>query len=305
MNRRGSWLACLLLAAGSALAAESRAPVPILAAEPYPNQDRVMRAAVQKYPELIGETRSGTYSLAVVLRDNGTIYDSKLGFLTESRIENSIMPIAGMRDVFRGASGNGLKVFYIGQTLVDAHRAADEIQVTWAILPEGYDESRAAGRVYEAVQTGYSHLMLPTMDVQDPDKVYTDANLMTIFLTEDGLVARNVVETTTIATLQAMSLRPSAATSVIGRVLVPPHVPVDAFEVLGLDAEQIGQTGMIVVMPRTGQSGGQQLRQAEVLDSMRAFIDTMRYQPVVAVRYAWPRRPGEPVGGHPQPSPAP
>jgi hypothetical protein len=45
MNRRGRWL---LLTAGSVLAAEGRAPVPIRAAEPCPNEDRVMRAAVRK-----------------------------------------------------------------------------------------------------------------------------------------------------------------------------------------------------------------------------------------------------------------
>jgi len=271
----------------------------------YSNQDRVMRAAVQRYPELVGESRHGTYQLGVVLRADGTIFDSELRFLTEERFANSLVPIAEQRQEMRDNPGDGRVTFQPGQKLADAGAAADEIQIYWAILPEGYDETRIAGRVNDVVRATRSHLMLPTGDLQNPDMVYTDVNLLTIFLTEDGQIAREAVESIALKALLAMNPRPPSTASNLGRVLVPPRVPVDAFQVLGLEAEQIGQTGYIVVQPQIGQRDPTALSPDELTQAMRETLDGLRYRPILAVRYAWPRRPGEPIGGYPQPMPAP
>jgi hypothetical protein len=80
---------------------------------------------------------------------------------------------------------------------------------------------------------------------------------------------------------------------------------VEAFQVLGLDAEQIGQTGEIVVQPAIGGSTAEELSADENKRAIRFALDTMRFQPLVLVRYAWPRRPGEPSGGSLQPQPTP
>jgi hypothetical protein len=272
---------------------------------PYPHQNMVMRAAVQKYPELVGEPHDGTYNLEIVLRAEGSIYDSKLSFLTESRIQNSLLPIAPMRDALRGMSGNGRVVIDQGQALADVGEASGEIHAMWLILPEGYDESRNAGRVNDVVVATHYDYMLPTRDELEPDRVYTNVNVLTVFMTEDGQIAREAVESITIKSLLAMTPRPLSPRGLIARVLVPTPVAVEAFQVLGLDAEQIGQTGEIVVQPAIGGSTAEELSADENKRAIRFALDTMRFQPLVLVRYAWPRRPGEPSGGSLQPQPTP
>jgi hypothetical protein len=210
-----------------------------------------------------------------------------------------------MRNLLLRYPKDGQVVIDRGQPIADLGNATDEIHAHWIILPAGYDESRAAGRVQDAGWPLHSDLALPMTDLMDRSKVYTDMNLLTLFMTEDGQIANVAVEKTTLEAYRAMDPQPSNALTTISRVFVPPPVPAEAFKALGLEADQIGQTGLIAVRrPTESISPDAALTRSGNL-AVQATLDATRYGHTLLVRYAWPRRPGEPIGGFPQPQPAP
>lgn len=177
-------------------------------------------------------------------------------------------------------------------------KAADDILASWVLLPADFDESRAAGRVADVVRAKHSDLMRPTGDLLDRSKVFTDLNLLTIFMTEDGQIGRQAVEVTSIKAWKAMDPRPGNAQTTLTRVYTPPAVPVEAFKVLGLTPDQVGQTGLLEVRPLVKWPGDESGARASTRE-MRRVMEEQSKGLMVIVRYAWPRRPGEPIGGKP------
>lgn len=257
-----------------------------------PQFDQAMRAAVRQYPELVeGAARAGFYSVQVVARADSTFHSGSLLFLPP-------MPgVPGTQDAFDNLiDGPARAKIPRGQQIADVGRAANNIGVTWHVLPEDFDESRDVRRVAEAVLAQYSDPLRPTRDLMDPDRVFTDINLLTVFMTEDGLIARRAMEPIAIATVQAMNPRPLNTSYFGASAFTPPPVPVEAFKVLGLEAGQIGQTGLVLVQPErsnldlSGSFSAQRQQVQQLLRQIQTF-------PAVLVRYAWPRRPDEPIGG--------
>jgi hypothetical protein len=283
----------------SGQAAASAVPTPSPPGDSDARLNLVMRAAVDKYPELIRSSGPvGTYHLQIVVRSNGTIYSSELNFLPEMRVRPATLT---RKDNLLPRSRDGYTVIEKEQSIAGLGKASNEIKAIWRVLPADFDESRAAVRVNAAVQAKHSNLMLPTWDMPrdmwTPAKVFTNINRLTIFMTEDGQIAREAVELRPFKELQSMRPLPVDLVTVISNVSIPPGVPVEAFKMLGLDAEQVGQTGLVLVHPaRPGFTWGAK-PSAELQRDLREQTEWR----TVIVRYAWPRRPGEPIGGNGRP----
>lgn len=187
-----------------------------------------------------------------------------------------------------------------------AGRAAHDFIVSYFMLPADYDESRGISKVVEAVQEKHDDLMVPevalvapemfragqrarlamggTASPFDPDERSSPArdmavvNLLTVFMTADGKIAREVIEPKRAEELQSVFPLPVGDDTIAMYTppynsFNPPPVPPEAFRVLGLDAAQIGTTGYVIVH-RKSSAGG-----ARILPA-----------PGVVVRYAWPRQ---------------
>jgi hypothetical protein len=133
--------------------------------------------------------------------------------------------------------------------------------------------------VADAVLATHQYLMLPS---HIPAAI-PNINLLTVFMSEHGQIARASVELFDNARFRSLKPQPVMAGDFIDfsdapySVYNPPPVPAEAFHALELDAGQIGQTGFLLVTRGIIHS---QQRRAALPHS-------------VLVRYAWPRRPGE------------
>lgn len=273
-----------------------------------PQFDKAMRAAVRQYPELLeGPARAGYYALNVVARADGTFKTGSLLFLGVPPGVPTIQDMApgtpatgaAMRapDISMTIEGPARARILKEQQIANVGKAANDISVTWYVLPEDFDESRDVQRVADAVRALYTSPMRPTRNPQDPAGAAMEINLLTVFMTEDGLIARQAMEPISTAAVQALNPRPLNTAYFGASAFTPPPVPVEAFKVLGLEAGEIGQTGLVMVEPERSNpdlSGAPLSAQRQQVQQLLRQIQT---GPAVLVRYAWPRRPGEPVGG--------
>jgi len=205
-------------------------------------------------------------------------------------------------------SGPGVAKIAMGQPIGSAGKAASNIILNYRMLPAEYDESRSALRVEAAVQAKHTDLMVrevamlesperfreatrraltegmprltgagpgPARQPATPLRPLSDINVLTLFMNEDGSIAREEVEAKSVDELltQYTASAPSPYT-----FWNPPPVAAGEFTTLGLAPAQIGVTGSVIVHPRQPDHG-----------------ITAAMPPGVVVRYAWPRRPGEAI----------
>jgi hypothetical protein len=231
--------------------------------------DTVMRAAVQKFPELIsGPQRAGHHTLLMLMNADGTAYHSRLSF-------------SSLREMNAGDTA-GLANIPKGQPIAGLGNAANNIFVIYSIPPVGYDASRGIERVADAVRAKHAELMEPNVPFlfagapRLPSSASTPATvgLLTVFMTEDGRIAHELVERKHAHEVRAMRETPPATESMAAYQLQP--LPAETFRVLGLDAAQIGPSGFVLVSERPS-------------DAPRAPGEMSKG---VLVRFAWPRRPG-------------
>jgi hypothetical protein len=254
---------------------------------------KAMRAAVRRYPELIDHpARGGFYSVTVLARADGSLHSSQLIYLAPPA--SSPVPVIGpdLDKAFAELPEGPDKAKILkGEQIADLGKASENIDVNWYVLREDFDDSRDVRRVADAVRAQYTNPMRPTRDLPGGRGAATEINLLTVFMTEDGFIARKAMEPIRIDAMEAMNPRP-LHTLISASAFTPPPVPVEAFKVLGLEPGQIGQTGLVIVEPERVDPEAA----ARGADAQR-LIQQLRTAPAVLVRYAWPRRPGEPVGG--------
>jgi hypothetical protein len=161
-----------------------------------------------------------------------------------------------------------------GNALPAGATLRSNVQIMYAVLPAGgTDDSRSAAAVQKAALASLSHLLLPMSG--------DTFNRVTVLMTEDGRIDQQYVELR-----RKDQLRPYGDIDPAGFGTL--------WEPLGLKPEQLGTMGITNIyqgaapMMVVGASGT-----ALPKDNRTWMI----------VRYAWPRRPGEPMGGKPQ-SPA-
>lgn len=322
----------VLAAAAAAPAAPTTRPAD--SAPPAPAalspRDLALRATALRYPELTqfrwDKFRSAPgsfHSISILMRADGTLLRSSIGVRSpEDPATHGSGAMAGVVNLVINNRLNGIRLDEIqpppqpafdavnegpqtakipkGQPLADVGRALENIVVEWFVVSADYDESRDITHVRDAVRARHADLLRPYVVRDEPGRlevgVNPDVSVLTVFMTESGQIALAVVESMRREVAQSMNPQPLVTTSVAASTLVPPPVAAEAFKVLGLDAEQIGQTGLVWVEAGSTVIDPGPDRGREFIANTVAALDGIP-PPAVIVRYAWPRRPGEPVGG--------
>lgn len=291
-HRKLRTLAALLLgvaATGGAVALEApplaggaEAALPRLLPPSLPTSGAPLRSAetiqamVERHPELVGDTgREGPAFVTMTLRADGSVESSDLRHQAPGNSPGS--PAIDTLSL-RGQSFSSISLSR-GQSSPQGLVLNTDVLLFVVRLPESSsptpppDPARSTQRVHQAMLAGFPHLLLPL----DGDTF----NRVTVYMTEDGRVDRHYVELRRREELRPYGdIRPASFGAL--------------WEPLGLKPEQLGTMGITNVyqgdLPRV-------IIPADGSPRPQASPSWM------IVRYAWPRRPGEPMGGTPS-SPA-
>ncbi|HUG72350.1 MAG TPA: M56 family metallopeptidase [Steroidobacteraceae bacterium] len=232
----------------------------------------ILRALAGQHPELMnGPALDSQAIVSLTLRADGSVESSELrrvepGDLASRDLANSI----ATRPM---GSAAGIMSFARGEAMPDGTTLTSRLIVSYAVRPANYDPTRSVERVHQAMLAAHPELLLPL----NADTF----NRVTVYMTEDGRIDRHAVELR-----RREDLRPygDIEPANFGRLWQP----------LGLEPEQLGTMGITNISQsrmRTETAPDGTVRQ--IAEPPMGMI----------VRYAWPRRPGEPMGGTPS-SPA-
>jgi hypothetical protein len=225
-------------------------------------------AVIARYPELTsGPDRQDVAAVDLVMHADGRIENIEIerGAPGSPRFTNPPRVAAAS-----GGGVQGLSQMAAGSLAPNGERLRSAVMVRYTALGrpiEGSDSARAPQRVMQAVRETLPELLLPGTG----DRF----NRISVLMTEDGRIARHHAE-----------LREGKQFQRYGDI--DPLAYAAQWERLGLRADELGTVGITMVfqMPTTAPAGN----------------DPRMEQPprLAEVLYAWPRRPGEPVGGIPQ-----
>lgn len=229
-------------------------------------EDRALTALLETYPELLrGAGREGIYTAALTLSPDGRVFRSGLRFSSDpaesSRHMQELSPLLHQGGV------TSMNVHTKNELLPTGARLPNELRFHFTVLPLGQDEARAELLVREAVMASHAHLLLPASS--------GTTNLLTVMMTDDGRIARHAVQ--------------SGPLQETMRGFGRPGVP--DLAVLDIRTESIGVHGWLTVSQMDAPTEPGNLEAARMLGNRRQLM----------VRYAWPRRAGEPVGGFQKP----
>lgn len=231
-----------------------------VAAESRRLSDRVLEALLERYPEIVnGPNKDGWYTVAVTLRPDDSIYRSGLRFATSS--EQSSQHGQELSSVLVPMGQSSIELRIKGERLASGVVLPNALNYRFNVLPPGFDEARPEHLVREAVMARHADLLLPASAGL--------ANRVTVFMTDDGRIDREHVEFGRTADMASSTGRPEDFD----------------FSALDLRADEIGVFGMIQHA---------QIDRPVNLTNRAAAAEGMRR---IMIRYAWPRREGEPMGG--------
>lgn len=274
-----------VLAATVALPLVSGAQVPILPGLPpgmqQPQADEstqrlVWQAILGRYPEMVdGPERAGTFVVALVLWPDGRYVaggmryaelPNQTGAIQQELRDQLPMDINGVQGLGSPRRGSVVP----GNRILKAN-----VQMTVSMVPSNWDASRDKGIVRRAVMQSHSDLFLS----RNGDHV----NQLVVVMNEKGEIAQKRVVQVRVEHQGNMTMYNNSGPKAAD------------FSALGLDADRVGVMGDFSInlpmttrpampMPTVGADG---IARGQVpFDS-----------PMLMVRYAWPRRNGEPVGG--------
>ncbi len=248
-----------------------RLPAPInRAPELQALRQNVHDVVIARYPELTsGPDRQDSAAVDLVMRADGSVESSGLvrsvpgrpSFTNPPRAQGSPGP-GGVQGLMNMAAGSLARN---GERL----RSAVVVRYTTLGRPiEGNDTARAPERVHQAVRDTLAELLLPMDRLQ--------FNRITVFMTEDGRIAKHYVDLRTREEMQ----RPYGD--------IDPQSFAALWAPLNLRADELGTMGITTVI--------------QMPTSPTPVSDPRREEAPKAamVRYAWPRRANEPIGGIPQ-----
>jgi beta-lactamase regulating signal transducer with metallopeptidase domain len=247
-------------------AEENSAPLRLLPPDSRaaPVREAALQALFDRYPQLSdGSITHAPVAAAVVLRWDLSVYLSDLRVPQPPHVM-----IENLSYLMPQYVNSATAVLNVGTQIPDRGKLTSKVSLRYALLPEHYSETRNEARVQQAVLAARPDLLLP-MSAEHINRV-------TVSMTESGEVDRLYSE-----------LRPNAELGPVPPFSVARWAPI--FEPLGLRAQGLGLTGVTYAHadPSSTATG---VGAAEAAVSERQWM---------IVRYAYPRRPGEPVGGAP------
>jgi hypothetical protein len=225
-------------------------------------REAALQALFDRYPQLSdGSITRSPVAVAVVLRWDLTVYRSDLRVPQPPLVMVENVSYLMPQDV-----NSATAVLDVGTQIPGRGKLTTKVSLRYALLPEHYSETHNATRVQQAAIAARPDLLLPMSAGQ--------INRLTIFMADSGEVDRLYSE-----------LRPKSEMDPVPRFSVARWASM--FEPLGLRPEELGQAGVTYahVDPVSTVTG------AGAADSAVGERQWM------IVRYAYPRRPGEPIGG--------
>lgn len=261
------------------------APVPeplIPALDTASAAEAAFAALLRTHPQLLaGQGRNGWYSAALLLRPDGSVFRSALRYADDrSRAYRDLLDLRYLpavtldpRNAARTAAGGSQTAIQLrraGDLAPDGRMLPSDLIFLYGVLPAGYDEQRSLLPVWEGVLARHSELLLP--------RESTFANRVTVLMTEDGRIAREVVEAGT-------------------REDILRRAP--DFTQLGIRQEDIGVWGTTTLTRNDYSEVDEAPLDQQLLRA--ALWSALGVRDELVVHYAWPRRRGEPAGGWPAP----
>jgi beta-lactamase regulating signal transducer with metallopeptidase domain len=240
-------------------------------------------ALLRAHPELLAsQHRDGWYSAAVVLRPDGSVFRSGLRYADDrSRAYRDILDLRYLPAVSLDPRNAARPAAAGSQTFIELRRAGDagpdgrvlpnHLIFLYGVLPAGYDEQRSLLPVWEGVLARHSELLLP--------REAAFANSVTLLMSEDGRIAREVVELGT-------------------REDILRRAP--DFTQLGIREQDIGVRGTTTLTRNDYSEVDEAPLDQQLLRA--ALWSAMGVRDELIVHYAWPRRRDEPAGGWPAPT---
>lgn len=226
-----------------------------------PAQDEMVTRAVSKqYPRLDEVAEfEATTIVDIALREDGSVYCSRVLWVTP---DDRRAMMSDPSEILPQQPGARSGIVFRKKEAAGGQRFRHDLWIRYVILTEEPDSSRDVDAVRGAVLATHSDLLMPVVSEQ--------VNRVTVFLSEDGKVVRHFVETYNVS-----DARPSGD-----------QVPEDVgryWEALGLRLDQLGPMGITQILAQVpGGTGPEWKNQGRMV-----------------VRYAWARRPDEPIGGVP------
>lgn len=276
-----------MVCAGAALAGEAMAQQGVAELRLLPPQARLampsqqdmqaerntqLRILRERHPEVVDSSNTGQYIVTLLLNAEGGVVRS-----SARRGDN-----ADLSSVFREAQPelNGARMsiarWPAGSALPDGKTAGPAVVLVSGVLPAGFDPSRDVSKVHQAVRATLSNLTLPRSG--------GTLNRLSIFLNENGTIARHAVEPFSTTELRRAPLEDDQfAVRMADRIA----------GVLNMDARLMGVVGFTYVddpaVPMIGATG-----------AASSFVEPR----TVLVQYAWPRKAGETGPSSPMTAPA-
>lgn len=257
-----------------------------------PDSTLAERAMVARYPELVnGPEIDSVTAVTITLNADGSVHSSDIKpMATGSDVR---VPPSRISELMSGALSNMgrssiRKMLQKGAAIADGAVLKGTVALTCTILPQGFDATRTVDLVQKALLASHSELLMPI--------TAGTFNQLTVFMTEDGRVDRYYVRNK-----PQSSMRPYGD--------IEPERFAAEWEPLGLKPEQLGLMGITNIyegsMPQrapipVGTDGlAHAAAVAGIIDLVvhaggPTAVSDMRS---MVVRYAWPRRDGEPIGG--------
>lgn len=234
---------------------------------------QIQPVILKKYPEILtAPAEDTTYVVAMSLRSDGSIRASDLRLSSSGRL---VEDREFLRQLFSDDGGQAMEMALPkGSKLANGAELPAPLFVMYQMLPSGYDESRSMLAVQNAVRAKYSQLLKS----EESDTL----NSVTVLMTEDGKIDRDLV-----GTVDMRNAQPNSAGQ--ERLFA-------RFRSMGLDPGQLAFVSGTGIHRRADGKPGR----------ATVFVDSngiWRKQPedVLLIYYAWPRRPGEAAGAQ-QPS---
>ena len=261
----------------------------------------VWQAVLTQFPEIVDDPeRSGIFVVAIALRPDGSVVRSGMRYAEQESDVNAnqqalrdLMPkdvnaISGMADMAYRRKG---------ATVLDDRVLKGTVRLDATMVPSNWDETRDSGLVQRAVIQRHADLFLP----RSSDHI----NQLTVAMNEKGEIVGERVETLTVEHQGTMSrvtsgCRLPSGAGDFATFGISPQEGAAIFAGLGLAADQVGLAGSLSAsLPVNQAAVSQSPRLAVGADGIARGALPVSDLPVLRVCYAWPRRPGEPVGGTP------
>jgi len=221
----------------------------------------ILQAAIARHPAIFeGADRPGTFLISIIVRPDSQVVRSQLHVAADrAELTQALREVVEQLPSNQGVTALAMN-HARGEWLPGNRVLRADLQVHARIVPQDWDAERGEERVRQVVLQRYRELFRPLAS--------GSLNQLTIVLDEQGGIVREQREQLIVE--GGRSFRFTRPTPV-------------SFAPLGMKWDDVGVIG--------------QIQMTLFPENPRAVLSSDYSPSLLIVRYAWPRRPGEPAGG--------